>query len=203
LKTSISEKTSISSLVSKQRGKFKSILETKELELKKITDGIVSVERKKIMGELTSEDVYQSLKKQLDKKYRDVNIEIENLKDSLKSFGQQDSWYKTIEQLSSTFNTTHNWTTKLRRSVLDSLLNKVILNHDSNTLIHHLDLHLRIPLVVSGNKKGESKDSPIISNSNSLKVSGDLIQDGSLYSTVTLFAKFLGLSTSRPLRTPI
>mgnify|MGYP000660156791 CR=1 FL=1 len=67
---------------------------------------------------------------------------------------------------------------------MDSLLNKVILSHDSKTLIHHLDLHLRIPLVVTGNKKGESKDSPIISNSNSLKVSRDLIQDGSLYSTV-------------------
>ena len=184
LKTSISEKTSISSLVSKQRGKFKSILETKELELKKITDGIVSVERKRIMGELTSEDVYQSLKKQLDKKYRDVNIEIENLKDTLKSFGQQDSWYETLGQLSSTFNTTHNWTSKLRRSVLDSLLNKVILSHNSKTLIHHLDLHLRIPLVVTGNKKGESKDSPIISNSNSLKVSGDLIHNRPLYSTV-------------------
>jgi len=67
---------------------------------------------------------------------------------------------------------------------LDSLLNKVILSHNSKTLIHHLDLHLRIPLVVTGNKKGESKDSPIISNSNSLKVSGDLIHNRPLYSTV-------------------
>ncbi len=46
--------------------------------------------------------------------------------------------------------------------------------------------------MVTENKKGESKDSPIISNSNSLLVSRDLIQDGSLYSTVTLLAKFLG-----------
>lgn len=43
------------------------------------------------MNELTSEVVYLSLKKPLDKKYRNVNIEIENLKDTLKSFGQQDS----------------------------------------------------------------------------------------------------------------
>ena len=86
---------------------------------------------------------------------------------------------------------------------MDSLLNKVILSHNSKTLIHHLDLHLRIPLVVTGNKKGESKDSPIISNSNSLKVSRDLIQDGSLYSTVTLFARFLGRSTSSPRSVPI
>lgn len=68
---------------------------------------------------------------------------------------------------------------------MDSLLNKVVLSHDSKTLIHHLDLHLRIPLVVTGNKKGESKDSPIIYTTNSLKVSGDLIHSRSLYSTVT------------------
>jgi hypothetical protein len=91
------------------------------------------------MDELTSDVVYLSLKKPLDKKYRDVNIEIENLKDTLKSFGQQDSWYKTIEQLSSTYNKTHNWSTKLKRSVLDSLLNKVILIHDSRTLFTTLN----------------------------------------------------------------
>ena len=47
------------------------------------------------------------------------------------------------------------------------------------------------------------KDSPIISNSNSLKVSGDLIHNRPLYSTVTDLAKFLGLSTSMPNSTPM
>ena len=202
LKTSILGKTSISSLVRKQRVKIKSELENKELELKKITDGIVSIERKRIMDELTSEDVYLSLKKQLDRKYRSVHIEIENLKNTLRNFGQQDSWYETLEQLSTTFNTTQNWTPKLKRSMLDLLLDKVILNHDSKTRLHHLDIHLRIPLVMSGNKKGASKDAPIISNSNLLKVSGDLIQSRPIYSTVTDFARFLGLSTSIPFATP-
>lgn len=174
-----------------------------ELELKKITDGIVSIERKRIMDELTSEDVYLSLKKQLDRKYRSVHIEIENLKNTLRNFGQQDSWYETLEQLSTTFNTTQNWTPKLKRSMLDLLLDKVILNHDSKTRLHHLDIHLRIPLVMSGNKKGASKDAPIISNSNLLKVSGDLIQSRPIYSTVTLLAKLRGLSTSNPLNTPM
>lgn len=80
--------------------------------------------------------------------------------------------------------TTQNWTTKLRRSMLDLLLDKVILNHDSKTRLHHLDVHLRIPLLLSGNKKGASKDAPIISNSNSLNFSGDLIQCQTNHSTV-------------------
>ena len=71
---------------------------------------------------------------------------------------------------------------------MDLLLDKVILNHDSKTRLHHLDIHLRIPLVMSGNKKGASKDAPIISNSNLLKVSGDLIQSRPIYSTVVNYS---------------
>ena len=67
---------------------------------------------------------------------------------------------------------------------MDLVLDKVILNHDSKTLLHHLDIHLRIPLVLSGNMKGGSKDAPIISNSNSLKVSGNMIHVRPNHSTV-------------------
>ncbi|MHA8062649.1 recombinase family protein [Aquirufa aurantiipilula] len=203
LKKSINQKTSVSSIVRKQRGKIKVELEEKEIELKKITDGIVSIETKRIMNEFTSEDVYLNLKKQLELKYRRVHIEIENLKNRLKNFGQQDSWFETLDKLSYTIKTTTNWTLKLRRTVLDIILDKVVLNHDPTTLIHTLDMTLRIPLVLSGNKKGASKDAPVISDFNSLILSRDLIHSGSLYSTVTLLAKFLGLSTSNPRNTPM
>ncbi|MHA8062650.1 hypothetical protein [Aquirufa aurantiipilula] len=68
---------------------------------------------------------------------------------------------------------------------MDIILDKVVLNHDPTTLIHTLDMTLRIPLVLSGNKKGASKDAPVISDFNSLILSRDLIHSGSLYSTVT------------------
>lgn len=86
---------------------------------------------------------------------------------------------------------------------MDLLVDKVVLGHDPTTLLHTLEMTLRIPLVMSGNKKGESKDSPLKSLDNSLKVSEDLIHSRPLYSTVTLLAKFLGLSTSNPLNTPM
>ena len=38
--------------------------------------------------------------------------------------------------------------------VLDLLLNKVVLDHDPNTLIHTLHIHLKIPLVVGGSTEG-------------------------------------------------
>jgi hypothetical protein len=96
--------------------------------------------------------------------------------------------------------TTQNWTTKLRRSMLDLLLDKVILNHDSKTRLHHLGVHLRIPLLLSGNKKGASKDAPIISNYNLLNVSGDLIQDGTNHSTVVVLFPMVFISTVKILK---
>lgn len=71
------------------------------------------------------------------------------------------------------------------RKLLDLILDKITLSHDGSTRIHHLDIHLRIPLVISENKKGESKDSPVKYTLNSLNNSEYRIQDGSLYSTVT------------------
>ena len=38
--------------------------------------------------------------------------------------------------------------------VLDLLLKKVVLDHDPNTLIHTLHIHLKIPLVVGGSTEG-------------------------------------------------
>lgn len=80
LKKSINEKTSFSSAVRKQRGKIKVELEKKEIELKEITEGIVSIESKRIMNEFTSDDVCLSLKEQMNIRFGSVHTEIENLK---------------------------------------------------------------------------------------------------------------------------
>lgn len=80
LKKSINEKTSFSSTVRKQRGKIKVEPEKKEIELKEITEGIVSIESKRIMNEFTSDDVCLSLKEQMNIRFGSVHTEIENLK---------------------------------------------------------------------------------------------------------------------------
>jgi len=110
----------------------------------------------------------------------------------LKNFGQQDTWFETLDELTSTIKSTTNWIPEVRRSVLDLILDKVVLSHDQKALLHNLVITLRIPLVLSGNKKGASKDAPVISLSKSLKVSDDITHSGSLYSTVTDFAKLRG-----------
>ena len=74
---------------------------------------------------------------------------------------------------------------------MDLIVDKVVLSHDPKTLLHTLDMTLRIPLVISGNKKGASKDAPVKSLVNSLRDSGDLIHSRSLYSTVIKSSKII------------
>ena len=82
------------------------------------------------------------------------------------------------------------------------VLDKVILKHDRTSLLHTLEINLRIPLVLTQIKKGDLLGAPFNLSSKPLKNKGDLTQPLSLYSTVTLLAKFLGLSTSIPLAIP-
>lgn len=69
----------------------------KELELSKLTVGIVDIERKRILNEFTSEEVYTSLKIKLSTCYKKIHIEIEDLKNTLKLYTRQDSWFETLE----------------------------------------------------------------------------------------------------------
>ena len=70
------------------------------------------------------------------------------------------------------------------------------------TLLHTLDLHLRIPLIMPPTKKGNTLRAPFKNLMKPLLNQVDQLSDFGNYSTVTLFAKFLGLSTSIPFAIP-
>ena len=88
LKKTIKENPSFSSRVRKQKGKIKDELNQKEKELKNISEGIIDIERRRILNEFQSEDLYKGIKKELDKEYRKCHIQIENLKNSLRYYGK-------------------------------------------------------------------------------------------------------------------
>jgi hypothetical protein len=73
---------------------------------------------------------------------------------------------------------------KKKRSVLNIILDRVILNHDPNTLLHTLEMNLRIPLLISEIKKGEPLSAPFNVSFKPLKNKGDLTQSRSHHSTV-------------------
>ncbi len=65
----------ISSNFRKQCERVNYRLKEKQAESKATTDGIVNIERRKILNEFPSEEVYQLLKKQLGKDFRKVQVE--------------------------------------------------------------------------------------------------------------------------------
>jgi len=58
------------------------------------------------------------------------------------------------------------------------------LNHDQNTLLHTLEMNLRIPLLISEIKKGEPLSAPFNVSSKPLKTQGHQITPVRNYSTV-------------------
>ena len=83
------------------------------------------------------------------------------------------------------------------------VLDKVILKHDQKSLLHTIEINLRIPLVLTQIKKGDLLGAPFKNLMKPLTTQGNQLRTRSLYSTVTLLARFLGLSTSTPFAIPI
>ena len=78
------------------------------------------------------------------------------------------------------------------------VLDKVILKHDRTSLLHTLEINLRIPLVLTQIKKGDLLGAPFKNLMKPLTTQGNQLRTRSLYSTVTLLARFRGWSTLQP-----
>lgn len=66
------------------------------------------------------------------------------------------------------------------------VLHKVILRHDRTSLLHTLEVNLRIPLVLTQIKKGDLFGAPFNLSSKPLKTKGNQLSTRSLYSTVVI-----------------
>ncbi len=81
------------------------------------------------------------------------------------------------------------------------VLDKVILRHDRTSLLHTLEINLRIPLVLTQIKKGDLLGAPFKNLMKPLTTQGNQLSTRSRHSTVTDFAKLRGWSTLQPLST--
>lgn len=75
---------------------------------------------------------------------------------------------------------------------MELVLDKVILKHDHTSLLHTLEVNLKIPLVMSQIKKGDLFGAPSNLSSKALISQGNQLSTRSLYSTVTDLAKLRG-----------
>jgi hypothetical protein len=153
---------------------------TKELEelnevKSKLEEGIIDVERKYYMGEFQSENIYKTLKKQLNKEHLSISSKIDSIKSTLTSLGSESHWYDVIDHLNELINEEDQLTQPKKKELLRSIIDHIKVGYDNSNKTHGLEVNFRIPMGV-------------FCDDSNFKPKTQRLD----YSTVTLFAKFLG-----------
>jgi DNA invertase Pin-like site-specific DNA recombinase len=173
-------KRQLSSHVLKKNNELRKLQKTKS----KLEEGIIDVERKNYLGEFQSENIYTTLKKQLNKELLSISSKIESIQSHLSTIGNESKWFDIIDLFKNIISEGVQLTQSQKKDILRSIIDHIVVSFDGVNKTHHLNVNFRIPMLV-GNQVLVSKPKT-------------LRQD---YSTVTLFARFRGWSTLQPRRT--
>ncbi len=172
-------------------------LTKKKIDIEK---ALVTVEADNVMNRYTSKEVYEGLKRQLNKEHREVSREIEDLRNSLKQFGNDAKWYDWLNKLGHYMAHNRDITDELKKELLNVVLENIIVDYDHDQKLHRLTIKFKIPVVIG--KDGGQGSSPAVIDLLPVKrggkrKSGQNAPVGN-YSTVTLLARFLGWSMLQP-----
>jgi hypothetical protein len=199
----IKETPELSVFIRKQRHKLTRKIEDLENNLKRITDGIVEIEKKRILRQFPNDEIYTEIKKKLDIEFKRIHLSIEETKNLLSFHYQKDKWYKSISEISMLFTPNKSFSFKEKKEILTHFIQSITLSYHNEKKVHELTLFLKIPLIFEGVKRTISKNVPRKNLLNPLKTLTDQPNTRSYYSTVTDLAKFRGWSTLQPLITAI
>ena len=141
------------------------------------------------MSYFQSDEIFTTLKGQLNKDYKMVCIEIEDVVNTLENIGKEDNWFTLIDDLSETFSQHSEMNENQKKQVIKSFVDKIILQYDDKKKLHHLDVNFRIPMIFL---EGGSTNKRLKNPPRYHKNGGNQLTHLSDYSTVTDFAKFLG-----------
>ena len=182
----------LSVFIRKQRDKLTRKIEELEKELNTVTNGIVEIEKKRILRQFHTEDIYHQIKKKLDTEYKKIHLSIEENKNLLSFHYQKDKWYKSISEISKVFTSKESFSFQQKKEILTLLIHSIILSYNDIKKVHELDLFLKIPLIFEGINHQFTKN---VQRKNLLKPLQTLTdQPNTLWdhSTVTDFARFRG-----------
>ena len=188
----LTQNPDFSVLVRKQRLSLTRKIEDLENNLKRITEGIVDLEKKRILRQFHTEEIYHQIKKKLDIEFKRIHLSIEETKNLLSFHYQKDKWYKSISEISKVFTSKKSFSFQQKKDILTHFIHSIILSYNEIKKVHELTLFLKIPLIFEGVKRTISKNVP---HRKHLKLSKTLTDQPNTcwdYSTVTDFAKFLG-----------
>jgi len=199
LKKNLKEKTIIGmSLNSKDLKIEIKLKEENMIELTKtlhdLEVGLVEIETHKILKKYPSDEIYNSLKKELTKQYNQTKSEIEDIRNLLQEIGNQERWFKWIENFSNYFRGNRDVPDSLKKEILKTVLDFILVDYDWVEKVHRLKIHFKLPVFqqINGVDNG-NRDNYLISKPQETPgKSSDQNTPPTYYSTVTDLARLRG-----------
>ncbi|MFM9028007.1 MAG: hypothetical protein ACKOQ6_08420, partial [Bacteroidota bacterium] len=141
-----------------------------------------------LLNKYPTEKVYQLLKKDLKHKLHKSLVHIEEVQNSLSLLDNDTMWMEWINRFTRHLRGSKNLERERKKELLTHILSRVTARYDEEKKVHQMTLKFKIPVVLGTDKSCE-KGSEIPKN---LKISHNQLLSVRNYSTVTLFARFLG-----------
>jgi hypothetical protein len=172
-----------------------------KLSLKNLESSLIELETEKILKQ-HSENVYNGIRKNLITKIDQTKVSIERCQNEQSLLNNNNNWVDGIDNIGGYIKDLDNVDETQKREVLKQLVKDIIVTYNQDEKCHNLKVNLTVPLIMDytwGSQPSRSRSDGEGTNQTKLHKP----KSGHDYSTVTLFAKFLGLSTSKPRKTPI
>jgi hypothetical protein len=136
------------------------IIKDKDIQIAKLIKvkndlekGLSSIEIENILNKYPSSEVYKSIKKDLTHRYNQTLSEIEDIKNSLKQIGNDNMWFDWIDRFSEEIKSKRELNEPLKKELLKTLINKIMVEYDHNEMIHILTINFKIPVYVTPSKE--------------------------------------------------
>jgi hypothetical protein len=143
-------KRQLNSHISKKNKELETLRQTKS----KLEEGIIDVERNNYMGQYQSENIYTSLKKQLNKEHLSISSKIESIQSHLSTIGNEPKWFEIIDHLNELMNEDEQLSQPKKKELLRSLIDDIKVSFDGVNKTHQFDVNFRIPMLVGNQGLG-------------------------------------------------
>jgi len=138
------DKRQLNLYISKKTKELESLIEQKN----QVEIGIIDVERKNYMGEFQSENIYKTLKKQLNKEHLSISSKIDSIQSTLTSLGSESHWYEVIDHLDDLIKEDDQLSQPKKKELIRSIIDHIKVDYDNNQKTHGLEVNFRIPMGV-------------------------------------------------------
>ena len=137
------------------------------------------------------------------KKYNSTKIEIEELRNSLEQIGNDELWFGLLDRFSEEVKDRQDLSDDLKKDFLKLVVKDILVEYDHIDKVHVLTINFKIPVILRDENEGLTQSTRVIVKPpKSGRKPSNQSEPFLNYSTVTDFAKFLGLSTSIPFKVP-